>query len=514
MDRSSQGGCYRDPTAALPPSPPLLQRILMLMTNRLGFGTGFCRSAVLLAGLFLPLLLAPSASAQLRAGAATSNITPQLGGEIVGNFLPIVATHIHDQLHARCLVLDDGQTRLAIVVCDLLGVHQAVCDTARQQIAQRLAIPAENVLISATHTHSAISAIGARLSFGSELNAYQQFVVSRIVDGVQCAANELRPAKLGWGQVDVPEHVFNRRWHMSEDYTATSPFGDVDQVKMNPPGGSPALVKPAGPTDPAVTILSVTDAQDVPLALYASYSLHYVGGVGPGHVSADYFGMFCQRLGDLIQQQQEADTSGFVPMLANGTSGDINNINFREPRPNRGAYHQMRYVAHDVAEKVAEAWSQIEHSSDVTLSAKMRQQPVQWRVPSPATLAWAEAKLAEPASDSRRADLPRIYAQRAIGMADHPRQTDVPLQLLTIGEGVIGTMPFEVFCEIGLQFKQQFAGRPAVLASLSQGYYGYLPSPAQHLLGGYETWLGTSRAQPPTSDELLQALFEMAAESE
>lgn len=99
-------------------------------------------------------------------------------------------------------------------------------------------------------------------------------------------------------------------------------------------------------------------------------------------------------------------------------------------------------------------------------------------------------------------------------MADHPRQTDVPLQLLTIGEGVIGTMPFEVFCEIGLQFKQQFAGRPAVLASLSQGYYGYLPSPAQHLLGGYETWLGTSRAQPPTSDELLQALFEMAAESE
>ncbi len=466
-------------------------------------------SAFMLFGLLVPIAGADRALAELRAGAATANITPELGGDIVGNFLPIVATHIHDQLHARCLVLDDGQTRLAIVVCDLLGIHQAVSDAARQRIAERLAIPAENVLISATHTHSATSALGSnRFSFSPELDAYQQFVVSRVVDGVQCAVNELRPAKLGWGQATAAEHVFNRRWFMSDDYVATSPFGDIDQVKMNPPGGSPALRKPAGPTDPVITILSVTDAQDVPLALYASYSLHYVGGVGPGHISADYYGMFCDRLNEQIKQQ--TGTTDFVPMLANGTSGDVNNVNFPEPRKSQGAYHQMRYVAHDVADKVAAARQQIQHSSDVRLSGRMHQQPVQWRAPSPATLAWAEAKLAEPAGESNRVDLPRLYARRTLDMSTHPKQTTVPVQLLQIGDGVIGTMPFEVFCEIGLQFKEHFAGRPAVLASLAHGYYGYLPSPAQHLLGGYETWLGTNRAQPPTSDELLQALFELA----
>lgn len=94
----------------------------------------------------------------LHAGAAISNITPELGGEIIGGFLPIVSKHVHDQLHARCLVLDDGEKKLAFVVCDLLGIHRLVSDEARRQIAERAAIPRENVLISATHTHSACSA--------------------------------------------------------------------------------------------------------------------------------------------------------------------------------------------------------------------------------------------------------------------------------------------------------------------------------------------------------------------
>ena len=53
-----------------------------------------------------------------RAGAATSNITLFLGTDLIGGFLPRGSTHIHDDLHARCLVLDDGKTKLAIVIID------------------------------------------------------------------------------------------------------------------------------------------------------------------------------------------------------------------------------------------------------------------------------------------------------------------------------------------------------------------------------------------------------------
>ncbi|MEQ1853805.1 MAG: hypothetical protein ABMA01_19695, partial [Chthoniobacteraceae bacterium] len=69
---------------------------------------------------------APPVPAPLQAGAATSNITPELGTGIVGGFVPFPATHVHDELHARCLVLDDGRTKLALVVCELLGMHRGV----------------------------------------------------------------------------------------------------------------------------------------------------------------------------------------------------------------------------------------------------------------------------------------------------------------------------------------------------------------------------------------------------
>jgi len=448
------------------------------------------------------------AAAEFRAGAATSNITPPLGGPVVGGFQPFPATHVHDELHARCLVLDDGQTRLALVVCDLLGMHRSISDHARAEIAERLSIPTENILISATHTHSAVSALGvSRFDVKQELDDYQRFVVSRIVDGVTRAVNLLRPAEVGFGIAEVPEHVFNRRWFMADSYVAKSPYGDIDRVKMNPPGGSQELLRPAGPTDPEVSFLAVREPDGAMIGLFAAYSLHYVGGVGSGHVSADYFGMFCEEMTRL--QGADHQSPPFVPMLANGTSGDVNNINFREPRPRKAAYEQMRYVANDVAAKVHEALGQIEYRADIELAATYREPTVKWRTPSPALLAWAKEKVAEPESDSGRADLPRIYAGRALSMADHPAETSIPLQALRIGDVWIGTMPFEIFTEIGLEFKSRVGPRKGFLVSLAHGYFGYLPTPAQHELGGYETWLGTNRVQVEASDIFLDNLSEM-----
>ena len=446
-----------------------------------------------------------------RAGAATSNITPPLGGSIVGGFLPIPSKHIHDELHARCLVLDDGQTRLALVVCDLLGFHRAVSDEARTQIENRLGIPAGNILISATHTHSAVSALGSdRYKFQIELDEYQQFVVQRIVDGVQRASNLLRPAELGYGSVEVPEHVFNRRWFMKEGTVPANPFGEIDRVKMNPPGGSPNLVEPAGPTDPVVSFISVREPAGDPIGLYAAYSLHYVGGVGSGHVSADYFAMFCRELTRMQQAQHQ--TPEYVPMMANGTSGNINNINFREPRPRKAAYEQMQYVALDVATKVYDALKQVTYRSDISLAAAYRETEIGWRVPSPEQLDWANKTISKAAPTSGKADLPAIYAQRVLSMADHPAIAAVPLQVLRIGDICISTMPCEIFCEIGLAFRRESTQKPAFMVSLGHGYFGYLPTPEQHQLGGYETWLGTNRMEIEASNKLLDALLTMAAE--
>lgn len=445
--------------------------------------------------------------AVFRAGAATSNITPRLGGGIVGGFAPIPSKHIHDELHARCIVFDDGQTKLALVTCDLLGIHRHLSDQARELITEATGIPRENVLISATHTHSAVSALGSNAGDPKEpLNEYQQFVAERIADGVTRALNTLRPAEMAFGTVDVPEHVNNRRWSMRPGTMPANPFGGYDLAKMNPPAGSPNLIEPVGPIDPIVSIVSFREPNGQPIAVFAAYSLHYVGGVGPGHISADYFAMFCQKLTQLLGVTDRDPE--FVAIMANGTSGDINNIDFRNPRPSKPAYEQMRYVADDVAAKVHATLGTLTYQSHVRLDARYREPVLKWRRPTAEQMAWAKATLAEP-DDSGKVSLPRVYADRTLKLAEYPETATVPVQVVALGDVAIGTMPCEVFCEIGMEFRERSALKQAFMVELNHGYFGYLPTPRHHDLGGYETWLGTSKLERDASVKLLDHLVEM-----
>jgi len=255
----------------------------------------------LLAVLVLPVA---AVAGQLQAGAATSNITPELGREIIGGFVPFPSTHIHDELHARCFVLDDGQIRLALVVCDLLGIDRIVSEEARRLIAERHGIPREHVLISATHTHSAASALGKDpRKLNQPIDDYQTFVAQRVADGVARAVNHLEPAEIAFGTAEATEHVHNRRWHMRPGSIPANPFGGSDLVKMNPPRANPNLVEPAGPIDPIISFLSVRRPDGSHVSVYAAYSLHYVGGTGRGHVSADYFAIFSEHLRDLLNSR-------------------------------------------------------------------------------------------------------------------------------------------------------------------------------------------------------------------
>jgi neutral ceramidase len=459
-----------------------------------------------------PLVRAES----LKAGAAISNITPDIGAPVIGGFVPFPSTQIHDELNVRCLVLDDGSKKIALVVCDLLGIHRIVSEEARRLIQERHGIPVANVMISGTHTHSAPSALGDdRLEPEQKPNEYQAFVIRRIVDGVTRAINNLRPAKLAFGSVDVPEHLFNRRWHMRPGTVPPNPFGQTDIVKMNPPAGSPNLMEPAGPIDPAISIIAVRDLEDRPISIFSAYSLHYVGGVGSGHISSDYFGYYCEQMRKLIEAEiavpQSEDVPPFVAMMANATSGDINNINFQNPRSARKPYEQIRYVAEDCAVKVLAATKTLEYNDKITLDARYSEPVITWRKPTPEQAKWAQETIAAGAkSDS---DLSFIYAQRATKLAGYPETTTIPVQILRIGDICIGTMPCEVFCEIGLEFREKCPSKHAFMVELAHGYFGYLPTPRQMQLGGYETWIGTNRLEPTASEKLLAELLKLAESS-
>lgn len=289
-----------------------------------------------------------------------------------------------------------------------------------------------------------------------------------------------------------------------------NPFGKIDKVKMNPGAGNPDLVEPAGVPDPTVSFIAVREPSGRLIAVYSAYSLHYVGGVGSGHISADYYGMFCEALKRL--QQGGANDPPFVAMMANGTSGDVNNINFRKPRPGKPPYEQMRHVAEDLAGKVNAALAGVNWRNSAALDSRYRELDIAWRKIGDDLIKWAKDTEATVPRIQGKASLPLAYAARVQKLAQASPETKAPAQVLRIGDVCIGSSPCETFAETGLEFKKRSPFAKSFMVEIAHGYYGYLPTPRHFELGGYETWPGTNNLESQASVKLMDALLEMAAE--
>lgn len=451
-----------------------------------------------------------------RAGASTANISPSLGEGIAGGWMPLpLVTHIHDELYARSLVLDDGKIKLVMVVVDNVEIPREVFDEAKRMIADETQIMKERILMSSTHTHSSTWAgheinppepsLSIRSSTGGyprPLDNYQRFVARRIADGVRIALKNLEPARIGWGVGLVPQHVFNRRWKLKSP--VINPFGVSEGVQMNPGIANPNIMEPAGPTDPQVSFLSVQSTKGQPIAVFANYSLHYVGGVPQGHISADYFAIFADRLQELLKADRQE--TPFVGIMSNGTEGDINNIDFRGPSVSYPHYAKMNIVANDVAQEVFKVYQTIEYKSWVALGAAQMELTLDVRKPDEQSLGWAEKAMFKSKPDY---PMEKVFAERTIQMKEWPGKIDVILQVFKIGDVGIAAIPFEVFAETGLEIKARSPFKRTFTIGLANGGYGYLPTPEQHQLGGYETWQSVNKVEKEASRKIVTEIFRL-----
>jgi hypothetical protein len=274
---------------------------------------------------------------------------------------------------------------------------------------------------------------------------------------------------------------------------------------MNPGSGRKDLARPAGPVNPEVYFVSIESTAGRPIAVLANYWLHYVGGVPRGHLSADYFAVFADRVQQLLGADRQDPP--FVGLLANGPCGDVNNINVAAPGTAKFApYEKIRLVADDLAREVVRVRATIAHRDWVELKAARAELELKTRRPSPEVLAQARQVLARPTTVSPIHRLEKIYAERTVSAADWPETLSVMLQTFRIGDLGIAAIPFEVFTETGLEIKAKSPFRDTFTIELANGGYGYLPTPEQHELGGYETWLGTNRVEREASRKIVQTL--------
>ena len=433
---------------------------------------------------------------QLRAGAATSNITPWLGIPMRGAFRDVThADAVHDDLLAKALVLDDGVRKIAFVLCDLTMMPGRMMDEVKERIAERSQIPPDHVLIAATHTHSAPATVS--IGFMEEQTEYTAWATRKIADAVEIAAQRLQPARIGFASVQEPRIVFNRRYHMRNG-----------QVHFNPGVGNPDVIEPAGTTDPEFTLCYVEGSDGQPLAVLGNYALHYVGTDTGAEISADYFGHFFQAVRHLLGPQT-------VGLLFNGASGNINNTNVFKPWPHRG-HAQAARMARVLAGHALTEIQLMEMHDHMELGAAVGEFSFPRKQTTEADVAIAEKVLSADytytegpfSAVTGQPIYPRwapAYAREIKVLHTMPQTLTSTVQALRVGPAGFAALPGEIFVEIGLAVKAGSPFAPQFVMSLANDYLGYVASDEQLALGAYETWPSRSAIGGPGIGQAMEA---------
>lgn len=255
-----------------------------------------------LAAMFaLTLVPAVHAQVQLRAGVARVEVTPTKSMQMYGysNRKCGPSNGTHDPLFAKALVLEAGDSRMAIVTMDLGAI---VSENLRREAAAKLNIPV--LLLSVSHDHSAPSFLpyGSNPQNDAEAAAYLSELEGKVFGALEQASRSMFPATLNVARGSL--QLGYNRLLLRDDGRARALFDNMERV-------------PYGPVDPEFVLLRVDEVGGAPRALLVHYAAHAVV-LGPTNCkySADYPGV--------MQSMVEKDLNGPQVMFVQGGAGDIN----------------------------------------------------------------------------------------------------------------------------------------------------------------------------------------------
>ena len=426
----------------------------------------------------------------IHAGAAKVDITPPYGTIINGDFLPMYARVINDALFAKALAFKDGKKYFVFVVVDNMALDIDLINAAKENIKNCTGLQPDQVMIAATHAHSCGSVVETGTCAVDLL--YRSILPEKITNAVKLALHNLQPAKIAWGNADVPKHVACRRWFMKPGFSTINPFGEKDKVWMNPPIGSKFLDHPVSPTDPQVSYLAVKSLSDKWISLLVNYSTHYVADIPVDTISADYFGQV-----DLQLKAKLKTGNNFVGIMSNGTSGDVNTFDFEQKKNYPTvSFQKSKLIANDITDAIILSLQKLSWTSKPVFKTAITTALIATRKPSLQLLQkskelvkntdYTTLNTTDKASDA----FAKLYALEIVKLHYYqPNKLYLPLQAIRIGEGTIGTLPGEFFSETGLKLKSKAPCKYYFSISLANAMVGYVPPAAQFTLGGYETWL-------------------------
>ena len=417
----------------------------------------------------LPLLAVQAG--ELRVGTAAVNINPPLGAPMAGYYFERGAEGVLDDLYAKAAVLDDGQTKVAFVVCDLIGFPRNLVVEARKQIEAETGIPGDHVMISVTHSHTGpvIPSDSAMDELDGGTNAlaitYARELPGRVAQAVAKAQAKLAPTQVSYARGSEDRMAFNRRYWMKDG-----------TVGWNPGKLNPDIIRPVGPIDPEVGVVYFESSDRAPQLTYVNYAMH-PDTTGGARLSADYPGALARRLADYRGPEM-------LTLFANGTCGNLNHLNVRWAGQ-QGGTNEANRLGTILAGDVFKAYMELKPVTNTTL--RSRSELVDLPVTPVTEKDIAEARaIAQRGTQSKFMDLVRAYQVLDVAqLGGKPVTAEV--QVVALGSDLAWvSLPGEIFVELGLSIKAASPFKQTHIAELANGSIDYIPNRSAYAEGNYE----------------------------
>lgn len=423
---------------------------------------------------------------QLKAGAAKVDVTP------APSELPKNYEGIFDHLYSRAIVLESGSASAsaALITVDAGAIPEPIWQSVTQQVEKEFGIPANHVLLTATHTHSAPMQQGP---------GYAQ----KIVESVRLAKQKVVPARIGYGTgvsyINVNRNIVDpktRRWWEGPNYE--------------------------GPSDKTVAVIKIESITGEPIAVYYNYAMHAVTVGQLDQVSADAPGTASKYIEDSLDDK-------IIALWSSGAAGDQNPIYFQQTFDLRDIRIKDYAKRGEDISNAMPPGGQGLNKSDPTVIKLMNQQ--KQMIQSMGQFLGEEVLHVMRSVERTQSDVPIDGAQKTIscpgrqrtdsGRAGYPgtykdaAPVDIRLSLLRIGDIAIGGVNAEVFNLIAQRLKRESPYTATMMATLTNGMArsGYIPNDAAY--GMYTFEVVSSRLKPGCAEtSIVNGILDLLAESQ
>lgn len=461
--------------------------------------------AIILTLLLLAACAAPAApgaetvategAAGFRVGFAMADITPDepvpLGGYSRSDLR--ISQGFISRLYASCLAVTDGEGETVLLFSmDQHNAHHT--DEIRKAVSKATGVPAEHIVISMTHTHSAPDLTNKKqLSIQSYFVLLEKQAAAAAVE----ALADRKPATISGGSIATEGLNFIRHYKMNDGTYAGDNFGDT----------SSGYAGHHHDADPTLQLLKFSreGGKDIYVTNFQTHP-HQTGGFEKYDVSADVVGEY--------RAAMEQATDAHV-MYFSGAGGNINSTS-------RIKEEQVTKDHKAWGAKLAEYAQKIQLQPLETGAVKVTTQVFKGEVNHSLDAYAALCKDLYEQWDAGKIDADEVKRRgeeagiklnsgqnaRSISQrATMGKTYDFDIATVSFGEVAMVVAPFEMFDTIGVYIREGSPFGMTFIATLANGTVGYLPTRETFEYGSYET--DSCRFSPGIAEEVADAFLAM-----